>query len=80
MKKEIKKRLITFAVVLVAICTIQIIRGRIIFPAMVQRVELIGPGSDCEGTAGSVELSRNEIRKAATWHSFSLYAGSPQCG
>lgn len=76
MKKKVIKRLIILAVVLVAICTIQILRGRIILPAMVQRVELEGVGSDCEGAAGPVELDRSEIRKAATYHSFSRYAGT----
>ena len=76
MKKKVIKWIIILAVVLVAICTIQILRGRIILPAMVQRVEFEGVGSDCEGAAGPVELDRSEIRKAATYHSFSLYAGT----
>ena len=80
MKKKVIKWIIILAVVLVAICTIQILRGRIILPAMVQRAKFEGAGIDCGVTGRPVELDRSEIRKAATYHSFSRYAGKVTAG
>jgi hypothetical protein len=75
MKKTIIKWVVIVASVIAVICTVQVLRGKWIFPIMVQRVEFRG-FSSCSGpVSDKVELSKSEIRELAFHYSTARYMG-----
>lgn len=75
MKKKIIKWSIIAAVVLIAICVIQLLSGRCIMPWQVEKVEFKGFTSCSGPISDTVELSEHEVRKLVQHINCSVYMG-----
>ena len=76
MKKTIITWIIILAVVFTAVCTVQILRGRWILPAMVEQVVFHGYSSCDAPTPKNIELTEDEARQLVTYFSLAAYAGT----
>lgn len=76
MRKKIIKWAMVAVVVLAVISAIQIMRGRWILPAQVQRVEFRGYDSCDAPSNKNVELTEEEIRYLLTYYSLATYEGT----